>query len=122
VIYILNLEINIISIERIKKDNAIRYINSISHNLFDLRINQFIEIITVESDLSTVGGKILTSKFGIRLYYAETRLKGITIDFTHRRLGHFNELLIQQLANGMATGLTLIIKKLTKRCPHCIVG
>ena len=121
VIYIPNLDINVISTERIKKDNAIGYSNH-PHGLFDIRTNQLIEAITVKSDLPTIGGKALTSKFGIGLHYAEVHPKGITMDLAHRRLGHINEYYIQQLAQGLATGLTLTTKRLSKKCPHCKVG
>jgi hypothetical protein len=77
------------------QDNAIGYINSTPHALFDLRTNQLIEDITVELDLLTVGGKILTSKFSIGLHYVEARSKDITMDLAYRRLDYFNELLIQ---------------------------
>jgi hypothetical protein len=116
VIYIPNLDFNVISTERIKKDNALGYKNHDPHGLFDLRTNQLIEAITVKSDLPTIGGtKALTSKFGIGLHYAEARPKGITMDLAHRRLGHFSETYIRQLADGLATGLTLTTKRLAKQ-------
>jgi hypothetical protein len=71
VIYILKLEFNIISTEHIKKDNTLGYRNRDLYSLFDIRTDQLIEAITVKSDLSTIGGQALTSKFDIRLYYAE---------------------------------------------------
>ena len=122
VIYIPNLEINVISTERIKKDNAIGYSNHNPHGLFDTRTNQLIQAISVKSDLPTIGGKPLTSKFGIGLHYAEARPKGITMDLAHRRLGHFGEAHIRQLAEGLATGLTLTTKRLAKKCAHCMMG
>jgi hypothetical protein len=122
VIYIPNLEFNVISIKRIRKDNALSYRNHNPHSLFDIRTNQLIEAITVKSGLPTIGGKALISKFSIRLHYAEARLKGITIDLAHRRLRHFSETYIRQLADGLATGLTLTTKRLAKKCAYCIIG
>ena len=122
VIYIPNLEFNVISTERIKNDNALGYKNHDPHGLFDIRTNELVEAIVVKSDLPTIGGQALTSKFGIGLHYAEVRPKGITMDLAHRRLGHFSEAYIRQLANGLATGLTLTTKRLAKKCAHCMMG
>jgi hypothetical protein len=122
VIYIPKLEFNVISTERIKKDKALSYRNHDPHGLFDIRTNQLIEAITVKSGLPTIGGEALISKFGIGLHYAEARPKGITMDLAHRRLGHFGETYIRQLANGLATGLTLTTKRLAKKCAHCMMG
>ena len=94
-IYIPNLEINVISIERIKKDNAIRYLNHNPYSLFNIRTNQLIEAIIVKSDLSIISGKLITSKFGIGLHYTEARPKGIIMDLVHRRLDYINEYYIQ---------------------------
>ena len=71
VIYIPKLEFNVISTERIKKDNALGYRNHNPHGLFDIRTDQLIEAIAVKSDLPTISGQALTSKFGIGLHYAE---------------------------------------------------
>lgn len=122
VIYIPQLEFNVISTERIKKDNALGYRNHDPHGLFDIRTDRLIEAITVKSGLPTIGGEALVSKFGIGLHYAEARPKGITMDLAHRRLGHFSETYIRQLANGLATGLTLTTKRLAKKCAHCMMG
>ena len=122
VIYIPELEINVISTERIKNDNAIGYSNYNLHGLIDIRTNWLIEAITVKSNLPTIGGKPMTSKYGIGLHYAEVQPKGITMDLAHRRLGHFNESYIRQLANGLATGLTLTTKRLAKKCAHYMMG
>jgi hypothetical protein len=122
VIYIPNLEFNVISTERIKNDNALGYKNHDPHGLFDIRTNELVEAIVVKSDLPTIGGQALTSKFGIGLHYAEVRPKGITMDLAHRRLGHFSEAYIRQLANGLATSLTLTTKRLAKKCAHCMMG
>jgi hypothetical protein len=94
VIYIPKLEFNVISTERIKKDNTIGYTNHNLHGLFDIRTNKLIEAITVKSDLPTIGGKALTSKFGIGLQYAKVQPKGITMDLVHRRLRHVSKTLI----------------------------
>ena len=96
VIYIPNLEFNVISTERIKNDNALGYKNHDPHGLFDIRTDELIEAIAVKSDLPTIGGQALTSKYGIGLHYAEVRPKGITMDLAHRRLGHFSETCIHQ--------------------------
>ena len=122
VIYIPKLEFNVISTERIRKDNALGYKNYNPHGLFDIRTDQLIEAIIVKSDLPTIGGQALTSKFGIGLHYAEARPKGITMDLAHRRLGHFSKTYICQLANGLATGLTLTTKRLAKKCVYCKIG
>jgi hypothetical protein len=44
------------------------------------------------------------------------------MNLAHRRLGHFNEAYIRQLANGLATSLTLTTKRLAKKCTHYIIG
>ena len=44
------------------------------------------------------------------------------MDLAHRRLGHFSETYIRQLANGLATSLTLTTKRLAKKCTHCKMG
>ena len=115
VIYIPKLEFNVISTERIKKDNALGYRNHNLYSLFDIRTNRLIEAIAVKLGLPTIGSKALISKFGIGLHYAEARPKGITMDLAHCRLGHFSEAYIRQLANGLATGLTLTTKRLAKK-------
>jgi hypothetical protein len=123
VIYIPKLEFNVISTERIKKDNALGYRNYDPHGLFDIRTNELIKAILVKLDLLTIGStKALTSKFGIRLHYAKARLKGITMDLAHRRLGHFSKTYIRQLANRLAIGLTLTTKRLAKKCTYCMIG
>ena len=116
------MEFNIISTKYIKKDNAIGYRNYNLYSLFDIRTNQLIEAIIVKLELPTIGRKVLTSKFSIGLHYAKARPKGITMDLAYRRLGHFNEAYIRQLANGLATGLTLTTKRLAKKCTHCMMG
>jgi hypothetical protein len=55
VIYIPKLEFNVISTERIKKDNALGYRNHNPHGLFDIRTNQLIKAVAVKSDLPTIG-------------------------------------------------------------------
>ena len=115
VIYIPNMEFSVLFTKRIKKDNSIRYSNH-PHGLFDIKTKQLIQAILVKSDLLTIGStKALTSKFGIRLHYAKARPKGIMMDLAYRRLGHFSETYICQLANRLATGLILTIKRLAKK-------
>src|SRR5438876_6086900 len=99
------MEFSVLFTKRIKKDNSIRYSNH-PYGLFDIKTKQLIQAISVKSDLLIISSaKALTSKFGIGLHYAEARPKGIMMDLAHRRLGHFSETYIRQLANGLATGL-----------------
>ena len=116
------MEINVISTKHIKIDNTIGYSNYNLHGLIDIRTNQLIEAIIVKSNLPTIGGKPITSKYGIGLYYAKVRPKGITMDLAHQCLGHFSKPYIHQLANGLAMGLTLTTKRLAKKCAYCIIG
>jgi hypothetical protein len=44
------------------------------------------------------------------------------MDLAHRCLEHFSETYICQLANGLATGLTLTTKRLAKKCVYCKMG
>ena len=41
------------------------------------------------------------------------------MDVAHKRLGHFSETYIRQLADGLAT---LTTKRLAKKCAHCMMG
>jgi hypothetical protein len=44
------------------------------------------------------------------------------MDLVHCRLRYFSETYIRQLADGLATSLTLTTKRLAKKCAYCIIG
>ena len=44
------------------------------------------------------------------------------MDLVYKRLGHFNKAYIYQLANGLATSLTLTTKRLAKKYTYYIIG
>ena len=60
----------------------------------------------------------------LKTYYAETAVKPISLNLTHRRLGHISKKLVKQLVNGRVTGLKLKSKSVERhdRCDDYIMN
>ncbi len=122
VIYIPNLEINIMSTERLRDDNTIKYNNYDLNRLYDIKLNKLVaDINVISAGLPTVTVQILISKYGIGLNYAEIKNSIISMKLAHRRLGHVNINYIQKLANGLTTDLILKTKQLDRTCDHYMI-
>ncbi len=106
VIYIFNLEVNIMSTERLRDDNIIGYNNYGPNRLYNIKSNKLIaDINIILVGLPTVTVQILISKYGIGLNYVEVKSSVILMELAYRRLGHVNVDYIQKLANSLAIGL-----------------
>ena len=91
VIYIPNLEINIMSTERLRDDNTIKYNNYDLNRLYDIKLNKLVaDINVISAGLPTVTVRILISKYGIGLNYVEVKSSAILMELAHQRLGHVN--------------------------------
>ena len=91
VIHIPNLEVNIMSTERFRDDNVIRYNNYGPNRLYDIKSNKLVaDINVISAGLPTVTVQILISKYGIGLNYVEVKSSAILMELAHQRLGHVN--------------------------------
>ena len=126
VIYILNLRLNIVSTERLKENNYIRYSNLISHCLYDGTTWE----ILVKADNSS---KILVITINqsneinhfqaFNLHYTNTGNRHISCDLIYRRLDHISKELTRKLVTEIFTGLILKGKESENvdRCDECII-
>jgi hypothetical protein len=99
VIHVPELRLNILSAERLKKDNFIGYSNWIPHHLFDGTTGKTI----VEADGSSGLPIISVSQSGelnhfeaLDLYYIDAANRQISLDLAHRRLGHISKKLVKK--------------------------
>jgi Reverse transcriptase (RNA-dependent DNA polymerase)/Integrase core domain len=128
VIHVPELRLNILSAERLKKDNFIGYSNWIPHHLFDGTTGRTI----VEADASSGLPIISVSQSGelnhfeaLDLYYIDAANRQISLDLAHRRLGHISKNLVKKLIKG-STGITLkgmdAHEFADERCDECMAG
>ena len=141
VIFVPDLRLNILSTERLKRDNCIGYSNWIPHHLFDGVTGKTI----AEADGSS-GLPILTLRSSgelsqrelsqgeldhfeaLDLYYIDTANREISLDLAYRRLGHIGKNLVKKLVRGMSTGMNLKgidaheVGDANKRCDECMMG
>jgi len=128
VIHVPDLRLNILSAERLKKDNCIGYSNWIPHHLFDGATGKTI----VEADASSGLPVISVGQSGelnhfeaLDLYYIDAANREISLDLAHRRLGHISKNLVKKLAQA-STGLNLkgmdAHVGADERCDECMAG
>ena len=128
VIHVPDLRLNILSAERLKKDNCIGYSNWMPHHLFDGATGKTI----VEADASSGLPVISIGQSGeldhfeaLDLYYVDAANREISLDLAHRRLGHISKPLVKKLIQA-STGIKLkginAHAGANKRCDECIVG
>jgi Reverse transcriptase (RNA-dependent DNA polymerase)/Integrase core domain len=128
VIHVPELRLNILSTERLKKDNFIGYSNWIPHHLFEGTTGKTI----VEADGSSGLPIISVSQSGelnhfeaLDLYYIDAANRQISLDLAHRRLGHISKNLVKKLIKG-STGITLkgmdAHEFADERCDECMAG
>ena len=128
VIHVPDLRLNILSAERLKKDNCIGYSNWIPHHLFDGTTGRTI----VEADASSGLPIISVGQTGklnhfeaLDLYYIDAANRLISLDLAHRRLGHISKKLVKKLIQGW-TGITLkgmdAHIDADERCDECMAG
>jgi hypothetical protein len=128
VIHVPDLRLNILSAERLKKDNCIGYSNWIPHHLFDGTTGRTI----VEADASSGLPIISVGQTGelnhfeaLDLYYIDAANRLISLDLAHRRLGHISKKLVKKLIQG-STGITLkgmdAHIDADERCNECMAG
>jgi hypothetical protein len=129
VIHVPDLRLNILSAERLKKDNCIGYSNRIPHHLFDGTTGKTI----VEADGSTGLPIISVDRSGelhhfkaLELYYIDAANRQISLDLAHRRLGHISKKVVKKLIKEMSTGITLrgmdAHEHADERCDECMAG
>jgi len=128
VIHVPELRLNILSAERLKKDNFIGYSNWIPHHLFDGTTGKTI----VEADGSSGLPIISVNQSGelnhfeaLDLYYIDAANRQISLDLAHRRLGHISKNLVKKLIKE-STGVTLkgmdAHEFADERCDECMAG
>ena len=128
VIHVPELRLNILSTERLKKDNFIGYSNWIPHHLFEGTTGKTI----VEADGSSGLPIVSISQSGelnhfeaLDLYYIDAANRQISLDLAHRRLGHISKNLVKKLIKG-STGITLkgmdAHEFADERCDECMAG
>ncbi len=120
------MKVNVLSIERLKKDNYIDYLNWFPYRLFEGETGRII----IEADISSGLPIISSGKThkidhfkALKTYYTETAVKSISLDLAHRRLGYISEKLVKQLTNERATSLKLKSKSAERhnRCDDYII-
>ncbi len=127
VIHIPNLQLNIVSTERLKENSYIRYSNLISHCLYDGATGEtFVKadnslgilVITVSQSNEIDHFQVLD------LHYINTGNRYISCDLTHRRLDYISKKLTRKLVIEISTRLTLKGKKSENadRCDECIIS
>jgi Integrase core domain len=125
VLYVPDLHTNILSTERLRKDNMIGY-NSFDNSIFDGEDGRVI----IEADSSSGLPLLNTSNPSTTeqlnsafVYYHEARTKPISLDLAHRRLGHISEAQVRRLAYEAAEGLKLLPNSGREgKCEHCVAG
>ena len=128
VIHVPDLRLNILSAERLKKDNCIGYSNWMPHHLFDGATGKTI----VEADASSGLPVISIGQSGeldhfeaLDLYYVDAANREISLDLAHRRLGHISKPLVKKLIQA-STGIKLkgmdAHAGANERCDECMAG
>ena len=98
VIYVSRLKVNVLSIERLKKDNYIGYLNWFSYRLFEGETGKIIVEVDISSGLPVISfGKTheIDHFKALKTYYAEIVVKSISLDLAYRRLGYISEKLVK---------------------------
>jgi len=110
IVYSLDVKLNIISTEKFKRENYIGYSNWIPHHLFDRATGRTIIKTNTSLRLPIISVSDAIKKDHIntlKVHYAETVVKLISLNLAHRRFNHISKPLVKMLAKGIITGLIL---------------
>ena len=123
VIYSPSLLVNVISTERLKKDNYVGYSNW-PNRLFDGGTGETIARTDTSSGLPTVAiDSRVSQNFNqqVLTYYAEIKNHPISIELAHRRLGHIPDEKVRELIK-QSTGMVLRTTRMSHPCDECMKG
>ncbi len=121
------MKVNVLSTERLKKDNYIDYLNWFPYRLFEGETGRIIIEVDILSGLPVISsGKIpkIDHFKALKIYYTETVVKPISLHLPHRRLKYISKKLVKQLVDKRTTGLKLKSKSAGRhdRYDDCIMG
>jgi len=115
VFYVPDLQVNVISVEKLKVDNYVGY-TSWPHSLFDGETLQTFVIADSTRGIPTIDMNHLvkpninaarTAIMNPTVKYNEAKDQEITLELAHRRLGHISMPQVKRLLNGKSLGMTL---------------
>jgi hypothetical protein len=115
VFYVPDLQVNVISVEKLKVDNYVGY-TSWPHSLFDGETLQTFVIADSTRGIPTIDMNHLvkpninaaqTAIMNPTINYNEAKDQEITLELAHRRLGHISMPQVKRLLNGKSLGMTL---------------